>query len=318
LSVSTLSPSRDELKTTHALALHGTKIVESSLGVRDLREPSVLHPMPKTGPVSSNAFAGSSPTGRFAYATADKKTLIWDLSRPEASPEDARPTTGGNTIPAAASTVGCDLVAISDDKRLAWYCEDDKLVLVVHPGRTRPTQIPIPEGTKLQSGRFSTRGRLLALLMLEDHTVPVYDSSSSSEKPVSRLVGHSGRIRGIDFSLDDRFVVTASDDSTARVWEVSTGSQTAIVTPLEVSPLIGASFSPDGLSVALASSNRLLAWRCYACGDISVLSDEVRRRKIDRTLSPAEENDYRITSAELALQASSRPAHSNQGHVARR
>ena len=57
------------------------------------------------------------------------------------------------------------------------------------------------------------------------------------------------------FSPDGKFVLTASWDKTARVWEAATGK--AIGEPLRHEDwVISAAFSPDGKFVATASSDR--------------------------------------------------------------
>ena len=57
------------------------------------------------------------------------------------------------------------------------------------------------------------------------------------------------------FSPDGKFVVTASSDGTARVWEAATGK--AIGEPLrhEGARLRSAAFSPDGKFVVTASED---------------------------------------------------------------
>ena len=65
--------------------------------------------------------------------------------------------------------------------------------------------------------------------------------------------GHSGRVNGVAFSPDGKFLATASWDNTARVWEVASG---ACVATLEghSSVVTGVAFSPvDGKFLATAS-----------------------------------------------------------------
>ena len=151
---------------------------------------------------------------------------------------------------------------------------------------------------RVESARFSARGRLLALA-LDDYSVRVFDTSSGRPQP--SMTGHSCRIRSLDFSSDNRFLASAADDRTARVWDVSTGWLAAVINVADRTRLTGATFSPDGLSLLLLALGRLLVWRCYACGDSSVLLEEVRRRNIERKLSPAEETEYGITSQDCTF-----------------
>ena len=167
-------------------------------------------------------------------------------------------------------------MAISDDKKLAWYCAERDRVLL-EPA----VEIPIQDKSRVELMRFSTNGRLLALAM-EDYSVRLFDSSTGT--PHSAIKSHGRRITGMDFSDDDRFLVSTRDDSTARVWELATGTQIAVAAT-SASRLSGAAFSSGGGSLLLFAPDRVLLWRCYACADVPGLLDEVRRRKIERRLS---------------------------------
>jgi WD40 repeat protein len=102
----------------------------------------------------------------------------------------------------------------------------------------------------------------------------------------------------MDFSADDRFLVSTSDDSTARIWDVATGTQIAVATT-SASRLSGAAFSSGGGSLLLFTPDGALLWRCYACADVGGLLDEVRQRQIVRPLLPGEEARFGVTSADL-------------------
>jgi WD40 repeat protein len=66
---------------------------------------------------------------------------------------------------------------------------------------------------------------------------------------------HDGPVRSLELSPDDRLVVTASDDKTARVWEIATGK--SVGAPMRHrGPVTAAAFSPDGRRVATASADK--------------------------------------------------------------
>ncbi|HEX8422313.1 MAG TPA: WD40 repeat domain-containing protein, partial [Pyrinomonadaceae bacterium] len=63
--------------------------------------------------------------------------------------------------------------------------------------------------------------------------------------PLWTLTGHRGPVRSAVFSPDGRFILTTSDDRTARVWDVKTGVEVSVLRGHRKG-LLSASFSPDG------------------------------------------------------------------------
>jgi WD40 repeat protein len=53
--------------------------------------------------------------------------------------------------------------------------------------------------------------------------VRLWDAATGAE--VRRFVGHSGLIESVAFSPDGHFILTGSDDQTARLWDVATGRE---------------------------------------------------------------------------------------------
>ena len=53
----------------------------------------------------------------------------------------------------------------------------------------------------------------------------------AAEKPILVIEtgGHQGQIRGLAFSRDSRFLVSASRDKTIRVWNVRTGELVRVI-----------------------------------------------------------------------------------------
>ena len=72
-------------------------------------------------------------------------------------------------------------------------------------------------------------------------------------------MGHKARVDSASFSPDGRFVVTASADDTARVWEAATGK--AIGEPIRHEErLNSAAFSPDGKLLLIVGDNTARVW----------------------------------------------------------
>jgi WD40 repeat protein len=75
-----------------------------------------------------------------------------------------------------------------------------------------------------------------------------------SEPDGVKLEGHSGDINSVTFSPDGRFVVTASADGTARVWDAATGATRGELRG-HTKSVNSASFSPDGKFIVTASDD---------------------------------------------------------------
>src|SRR5438128_9360852 len=67
--------------------------------------------------------------------------------------------------------------------------------------------------------------------------------------------GHTRVITSAAFSPDGRWVVTASKDRTARIWEVKTGREVVLLRG-HADAVSAAAFSPDGRWVVTASEDR--------------------------------------------------------------
>lgn len=70
--------------------------------------------------------------------------------------------------------------------------------------------------------------------------------------------GHTGPVYNASFSPDGKYIVTASDDNTAAVWEAGTGKKIAELRG-HTGPVYSASFSPNGRWVVTASDDNTAA-----------------------------------------------------------
>jgi WD40 repeat protein/tRNA A-37 threonylcarbamoyl transferase component Bud32 len=73
-------------------------------------------------------------------------------------------------------------------------------------------------------------------------------------REVRTLLGHQNKVIAAEFSRDGKRMVTASADSTARVWDAETMREVAVLRGHEGS-VVSARFSPDGRSIATISSD---------------------------------------------------------------
>jgi WD40 repeat protein len=90
-----------------------------------------------------------------------------------------------------------------------------------------------------------------------------------------RFLGHTRSVRAASFRPDGRRVVTASQDKTARVWDVETG-ETACILQGHGGALGSAVFSPDGKRVVTASDDATARiWDAESGRELRVLAGHV-------------------------------------------
>jgi WD40 repeat protein len=76
------------------------------------------------------------------------------------------------------------------------------------------------------------------------------------------LEGHTEEVTGVALSPDSRWIVSCSNDGTARIWDASSGEPRTVLK--HEARLTAATFSPDGLNVALGDENGyVLMWDTF-------------------------------------------------------
>ena len=175
-----------------------------------------------------------SPDGRSVLTASDDKTArLWS----------AGTETNTQMAVLVAHTGSAGRAVFSPDGRRALTASDDNSVRLWDAEAGRQ----IATFTRAGSGMaaFSPDGRLVAIP--DNNTVVVRDANTG-EREDRIFQGHSAAVQSVAFSADGRRIVTASDDRTARVWDLQTGGQIAALTE-HTAPVRSAVFSPDGLRV---------------------------------------------------------------------
>ena len=67
------------------------------------------------------------------------------------------------------------------------------------------------------------------------------------------FAAQTGLLFGLAFSPDGKYVLTASQDRTARLWDASTGAQLRLFPSHANTAIANAVFAPDGHSVVIGS-----------------------------------------------------------------
>jgi WD40 repeat protein len=128
---------------------------------------------------------------------------------------------------------------------------------------------------------LSQDGKLLAYEEC-DSTITVRDGRTGSL--VSRLLGQTGNVIHVVFSLDGQRLVTNSDDHTLRLWDTETGR---ILLTLSAYPYAAPIFSPDGLNLyELGTTGDLFVFRkvpgrAMAYEDLSSIADDILKTFTD-------------------------------------
>src|SRR4051794_143553 len=77
--------------------------------------------------------------------------------------------------------------------------------------------------------------------------------SAQEQKERTTLRGHTKPVRSVAFSPDGKTLASGSEDSTIKLWEVTTGKERAILKG-HTSSVFAVVFSPDGKTLASGSS----------------------------------------------------------------
>jgi WD40 repeat protein len=89
-----------------------------------------------------------------------------------------------------------------------------------------------------------------------------YGSTAAVQERVALVpqLGHSGPIRSVAYSRDGRYVLTGSDDMTARLWEVATGLELRRFQSGISSKVEAVAFSPNGRLALTGGGNYAHVW----------------------------------------------------------
>jgi WD40 repeat protein len=96
-----------------------------------------------------------------------------------------------------------------------------------------------------------------------DYTVKVWDWQKNVKTPIRTLKGHTGAVNYAEWSPEGNYIVSASSDGTARVWNWRTGKTLSVLRG-QAGALEDASFSPNGrliVTVSTAGTTRIWVWR---------------------------------------------------------
>ncbi len=187
-------------------------------------------------------------TNRLATVSRSGSVEAWDIA------------TGNVLWSHASSTAGRTLLAASPDGSLLAVAEGPS-VLVLDSATGREDQPPLRQPADVGLLKFSPDGTVLATTSSgpAGHQVRIDFLRVPGRAPI--LLPHRQEVRDLGFDSRGRRFVTASSDSTARVWAVQTGHP--VSEPLQHSRgVVLARFGPDDRSIVTACfGGTLWLWR---------------------------------------------------------
>ena len=144
----------------------------------------------------------------------------------------------------------------------------------------------------LYSARFSPDGNRVALV---DWHPAVCDVATG--KALFDLEGHTKQVRDIDYSADGQWLVTASEDHTARVWRAATGKSVAVL-PHDAAVTM-AMFSPAGQWIVTGTEDKVVrVWDAVSRTKVSEI--DVRPKELASfALSP--DGNFLVAASEEHL-----------------
>jgi WD40 repeat protein len=149
----------------------------------------------------------------------------------------------------AANAIIVDAQFSPDGRRLLTSCED-RTLQAWDPQTGEPLGPRWPQARMANRIRFSPDGRVLA--MAADDGARLLDAATGQTLFELR---HSNRAYSAEFSRDGKWLVTASADGAARIWEVATGRQHLALSGHEAE-VYHAAFDGPARRVASASKDK--------------------------------------------------------------
>lgn len=130
--------------------------------------------------------------------------------------------------------------AFTDGHIVVWNTLEDKQILIRNDGIEN----------LIHKVAFNSNDEILAIAGSK-HT---YTLNIKENKKLIDFVGHTNDVQSIQYSRDDSYILTASSDRTARLWDSQTGKQLEVYSG-HISSVRNAVFSKDGKKIATSSDD---------------------------------------------------------------
>jgi WD40 repeat protein len=205
-----------------------------------------------------------SPDGRYVVASGETQAAelvaqpsrVWEAGTGRRMPELQD---GGYVVSARFSADGRFMLGVSEDAMRKRTTRLWDLSTGLHFAGVERTSEETPLAFSPDGKRFVTSGGDSTAAQV--WKVPEADEGEgASVKPLWVLGGHLAPLTAAAFSPDGRFVLTGSQDMTARLWDVSTGKLVSVLRGHK-GALQSVAFSPDGeLMLTAGADEKARVW----------------------------------------------------------
>ena len=186
----------------------------------------------------------------------------------------------------AFSPDGTRLLTVSGSTASLWDTSSGKRLIILKGHEKAILAAAFsPDGRRVATASADGTVRLWNTTGLAPFERANGDPASELGDELAVLRGHNGTVFAAAFSPDGKHLITASEDRTARLWEVRQGRQLAVLQGHE-GWVLSAAFSRDGSRILTASADRTVRlWNASVEREQVVLRGH-RSALLDATFSP--------------------------------